>query len=288
MIYLKSTSNAKSKDVEKFLEINNIFFEKEVSFIKSPLTGYNLRYDFYLKDYNLIIEYDGIQHFESVDFYGGEDEFKMRQMIDYFKNEHCFKEKINLVRIPYNFSCYQMSDIITKALNEKNHFIWIISADNHKIMNFKNEPVSIKIDTHIKEYFDVLVKDGLLKNNEIPIQSLFKGYNKFCKIIHNKKVFISLDYFIITFSELLKEYVFCPEIKRCSIQLMHYDLVSSGEHLSQTFKKNNDLEKLNEFFILFKEFKNNKNIYLYYVEWCKNLNINNMSEFDFNELKHKF
>ena len=66
----------------------------------------NYRYDFYLPDYNLIIEYDGEQHYFPVNF-GGWDElelhkkFKATQEHDQIKTQYCADNNINLLRIPY-------------------------------------------------------------------------------------------------------------------------------------------------------------------------------------------
>jgi hypothetical protein len=54
-----------------------------------------------LPDYNICIEYDGIQHFESVDYFGGELGFINTQMRDNIKNEYCKNNNIKLIRIPY-------------------------------------------------------------------------------------------------------------------------------------------------------------------------------------------
>lgn len=63
------------------------------------------RYDFYLPQYNLFIEYDGEQHFKPVRFYGSEEDaelvFKRTQEHDEIKNRYCEENNINLLRIPY-------------------------------------------------------------------------------------------------------------------------------------------------------------------------------------------
>lgn len=64
------------------------------------------RYDFYLPQYNLFIEYDGQQHFEPIRFRGMKIEdvnnsFKKIQEHDKIKNRYCEENNINLLRIPY-------------------------------------------------------------------------------------------------------------------------------------------------------------------------------------------
>ena len=43
---------------------------------KIPGNNYKFRYDFFLPDYNLLIEFHGKQHYEPVEIFGGEEEFK--------------------------------------------------------------------------------------------------------------------------------------------------------------------------------------------------------------------
>lgn len=52
-------------------------------------------------DLRLLIEYDGLQHFEPVKFFGGEKRFADRQINDGIKNEFCKSNNIPLLRIPY-------------------------------------------------------------------------------------------------------------------------------------------------------------------------------------------
>ena len=61
-----------------------------------------LPFDFYFQDRNLCLEYDGIQHFMSIENWGGEDEFKLRKKKDKIKNDFCKKNNIRLERIKYD------------------------------------------------------------------------------------------------------------------------------------------------------------------------------------------
>jgi len=59
-----------------------------------------LPFDFYLPDYHALIEYDGIQHFKIIEFFG-EKSFIDTQCNDKIKNEYCLKKLIPLLRINY-------------------------------------------------------------------------------------------------------------------------------------------------------------------------------------------
>lgn len=61
-----------------------------------------LPFDFYIPDYNLCIEYDGIQHFKPNSHFGGISGFKKTQINDNIKNKYCSDNNINLLRIKYN------------------------------------------------------------------------------------------------------------------------------------------------------------------------------------------
>lgn len=65
-----------------------------------------LPFDFYLPKHNICIEYDGIQHFQPVNFGGISDEraminFQKTQKHDNIKNNYCTQHKIMLLRISY-------------------------------------------------------------------------------------------------------------------------------------------------------------------------------------------
>jgi len=71
-----------------------------------------LPFDFYLPDLNIIIEFDGQQHFKPV---WGEENFRRLQRLDKIRDEYCKKNRIKLIRIPYTMS---QKEIETKILTE--------------------------------------------------------------------------------------------------------------------------------------------------------------------------
>lgn len=89
--------------IQSILENNHINFipQKRFDDCKNVLS---LPFDFYLSDYNTLIEFDGIQHFEPVEHFGGIEEFKRRQINDAIKNQYAIDNNINLIRLPYTLS----------------------------------------------------------------------------------------------------------------------------------------------------------------------------------------
>ena len=93
------------KAIRQWLEKYNIKYIYQMPFIDccdvKPLP-----FDFYLSELNICIEYDGIQHFEPIDFSGkgkewAEKQFEYIQKHDKIKNKYCKDNNIKLLRIPY-------------------------------------------------------------------------------------------------------------------------------------------------------------------------------------------
>lgn len=68
--------------------------------LKSDL-GYSLRYDFWIPEYNCLMEYDGGQHFFAVPQWGGEEYLQNTKRRDEIKNQYAKDNGYNLIRIPY-------------------------------------------------------------------------------------------------------------------------------------------------------------------------------------------
>jgi len=88
------------KEIMSYLSTNNVIYIHEKIFDDCVYKN-KLPFDFYLPEYNTCIEYDGIQHFESIDFFGGISVLKDTKKRDKIKNEYCENNNIKLLRIKY-------------------------------------------------------------------------------------------------------------------------------------------------------------------------------------------
>ncbi len=86
--------------VLNWLKTNKILYEVEKTFEGCKYKKL-LRFDFYIPSHNLCIEYDGQQHFESIDYFGGDEHFEYCKNNDKIKNEYCVNHSIRLLRISY-------------------------------------------------------------------------------------------------------------------------------------------------------------------------------------------
>lgn len=75
-----------------------------------------LFFDFYLPDYNLMIEYQGKQHYEPVFHFGGFETFKSNVERDQFKKDYCISHNMKLLEIPY-WDFDNIEKIIQTTLN---------------------------------------------------------------------------------------------------------------------------------------------------------------------------
>jgi len=77
--------------------------------------------DFYIPETGIIFEYDGVQHFKSIEHFGGEEGFKQRIHSDKEKNLYCQNNNIKLVRISYTTNTYhEINHAVFYGLKSKN------------------------------------------------------------------------------------------------------------------------------------------------------------------------
>lgn len=74
-------------------------------------TGHHPRFDFFVNN-SYVIEFDGVQHFESNGGWNTEELVQKNKIRDKIKNEYCFSKNIPIIRIPY----YILNDLTIKDL----------------------------------------------------------------------------------------------------------------------------------------------------------------------------
>ena len=84
----------------KIFKRNNVIYQHRPFFLKSSFGG-QMSYDVFVPKWNLAFEYQGQQHFEPIEFFGGEDSFVHTQTRDLEKKQLSEKNGIHLVYINY-------------------------------------------------------------------------------------------------------------------------------------------------------------------------------------------
>lgn len=91
------------KRIAKYFKEHDIVYKYNYKF-DNCIYKKRLPFDFAIFHNNLLvclIEYDGKQHYESIDFYGGNKNYQIQKIRDQIKTDYCKNNNINLIRIPY-------------------------------------------------------------------------------------------------------------------------------------------------------------------------------------------
>jgi very-short-patch-repair endonuclease len=89
------------KKIGEYLSLNNICFQRQVSFNGLKGDKNLLKFDFYLPEYKLLIEYDGIQHYKIVNYFGGKNKFLKQKEYDWKKIKFVMENGYKLLKLPY-------------------------------------------------------------------------------------------------------------------------------------------------------------------------------------------
>lgn len=95
-----------------FLELRGIRYKDQYK-----VEGYPFKYDFYLPDLKILIEYDGEQHFRPIEYFGGEKTFKLQQRLDKKKDNIAEEEGLYLIRIPFT-EYSNLEEFLSRAIDK--------------------------------------------------------------------------------------------------------------------------------------------------------------------------
>lgn len=107
------------KTIAQYLDNNNVAYTQEQTF-KNCVNGKNnlLRFDFYLEQFNLLIEYQGQHHYAPVNKYRRAKIVHESTVIhDKIKEDFADTHQINLIKIDYrNYN--KIEEILSELLHE--------------------------------------------------------------------------------------------------------------------------------------------------------------------------
>jgi very-short-patch-repair endonuclease len=107
-----------NKEITKILTKHNFTFSAEARF-ETCRHKIQLPFDFHLTEHKVLIEFDGQQHFEAVEFWGGEAALQERKKRDAIKNTWAKANGFQLYRIRYDDDLDAKMMEIVAALVEK-------------------------------------------------------------------------------------------------------------------------------------------------------------------------
>lgn len=107
------------KKIAKYLTQHNIEFIRQKKFSGCVGIKHKLPFDFYIPKFRTCIEFDGIQHFQPVSYFGGIEAFEKLKTNDKIKNDYCEENYINIIRIRYD----QIDDIYNILYSNLKNYI---------------------------------------------------------------------------------------------------------------------------------------------------------------------
>lgn len=96
----KCNASKGERTIENWLNKENILYKSQWRFSDCKDIK-PLPFDFYLPKYDICIEYQGQQHYEIVEYFGGKKKFEDQIKKDNIKKEYCKENNIQLFIIPY-------------------------------------------------------------------------------------------------------------------------------------------------------------------------------------------
>lgn len=106
------------REICAFLNRYQINFDRQKKFDDCKYENH-LRFDFYIPSARTCIEFDGIQHFQPLDYFGGHIAYFKLKEKDKIKSDYCEDNYINLIRIRYD----QIDDIYQILWNNLSDYI---------------------------------------------------------------------------------------------------------------------------------------------------------------------
>lgn len=104
--------------LKSILDNNNINYIEEKTFdsCRNPKSGRMLFFDYYLPDYNCLIEYDGLQHFRKTNWCKTDSSRQEwhENLIerDKYKNDWALSNNMTMIRIPYTHEDISLDDLL--------------------------------------------------------------------------------------------------------------------------------------------------------------------------------
>lgn len=113
------------KIIYSYILKNNLQYENQKTYkdCRNPNTNFLLKFDYYICEYNLLIEFDGQQHFipsigrTTSNCKTGKKNLHDIQQRDKIKTNYCRSRHINLLRIPY-WDKHRIPELIDRMIRK--------------------------------------------------------------------------------------------------------------------------------------------------------------------------
>lgn len=112
-----------------------------------------------------MIEFDGIQHFEPINYFGGEDAFAECKCRDEKKDMWCEANNIPLLRLRYDQTVNDVVEDLKKFLENNNKMVNnLIIGKNYQ----KENNIKILDHDYVEKYYHELKRNNVFLNPFLP------------------------------------------------------------------------------------------------------------------------
>ena len=165
-------------EFELYELLKNKFHYEKVLFQASPKWLGKQTFDIYIPDKSIAVEYQGRQHYEPIDFFGGVEAFKKNQERDKRKLMLAEKNDCLVIYVDNGYSLDEVCKIIEKKMFNRNEYRDSSLIKTKKILKINSKIKSVKV-SNTEEIYDCK------EQKIISLENL--------KLQHNT---INIDYFI--------------------------------------------------------------------------------------------
>lgn len=179
--------NSSAKDVELILDQLNIMYEKEKTFNDLKYKS-KLRFDYYLPQYHLCIEFNGVQHYEYIEyFHRNKAQFQQQIYKDGLKEKYCQDNSISFLELPCDLTVNEVQSKLMNTLNKIGEFDFELLPRIDEFLNL-NESRKVYMNQLYDEY------QSMLKQLNINHATNYDTFNDYV-----------IDYWNLTSQHLVKE-----------------------------------------------------------------------------------
>lgn len=132
---------------ELFMLLKSKFSQEKVEQQASPIWLNNQHLDIYFPEWNIAVEYQGLQHYKPIDFFGGQEAFDKNIERDERKRTLCQENKCNLIYVRKGYDIKEVINEVRKIIKLSNKII--INNYSIKKVTQKSNIVELKANREV-------------------------------------------------------------------------------------------------------------------------------------------
>lgn len=128
--------------IQSFLDSQNVSYTSQYCLLSDFPRKIFIDFRTIINDKEYYIEYNGIQHYQPVEYFGGVETFKKQQERDNFLKEYCIDNNINLIEVKYDMKEYEIKNLLYSIIenNEYNNIADKLAVEaSHEFCGYEGQ-----------------------------------------------------------------------------------------------------------------------------------------------------